>query len=64
VRVDVNKDVCGGHGDCVLVAPGVFDFGDDDDVVSVQIAEPPEDVWDKVREAVDLCPTQAISIVG
>ena len=62
MRVSVDKGVCGGHGDCILTAPGVFDFEGDEDVVSVRQPEPPEALWEKVREAVQVCPTQAISV--
>lgn len=61
MRVSVDKDVCGGHGDCVMTAPDVFDFVGDDDIVSVLISEPPEKLWDSVREACEVCPTGAIS---
>ncbi len=62
MRVEVDGDVCGGHGDCVLAAPGVFDFEGDDDVVSVLQPEPPEKLWDACRDARDVCPTQAITV--
>ena len=62
MRVSVDKDVCGGHGDCVLTAPGVFDFGGDDDVVSVLVDDPPEAMHDRAREAARVCPTGAISV--
>ena len=62
MRVHVDKDVCGGHGDCVMTSPEVFDFVGDDDVVSVLIGEPPEELHDSVREACEVCPTGAISV--
>jgi ferredoxin len=62
MRVNVDKDVCGGHGDCVMSAPEVFDFVGEDDVVSVLVSEPPESLHDSVREASEVCPTGAISV--
>jgi ferredoxin len=62
MRVSVDKDVCGGHGDCVMAAPDVFDFAGDDVVVSVLISEPPEKLHASVREACEVCPTGAISV--
>jgi ferredoxin len=62
MRVIVDKDVCGGHGDCAMTAPEVFDFVGDDDVVSVLIDEPPAELQDSVREACEVCPTGAISV--
>jgi ferredoxin len=62
VKVTVARQICGGHGECVVTAPGVFDFLDDDDVVSVIEPNPPEALRSKVQIATDCCPTQAISI--
>lgn len=58
----MDKDVCGGHGECVVFAPEVFDFVGDDDVVSVLQPEPPAELQDKVRKACATCPTGAISL--
>lgn len=62
MRVKVDQGVCGGHGDCIMTAPEVFDFVDDEDVVSVLISEPPEKLHACVREACEVCPTGAISV--
>jgi len=62
MQVKVDKDVCGGHGDCIMTAPEVFDFVGEDDVVSVLISEPPEKLQGSVREACEVCPTGAISV--
>ena len=62
MRVTVDPDVCGGHSDCVMLAPEVFNFRDHDDVVTVLLPEPPEHLHDKVRKACTTCPTGAITI--
>ncbi len=58
VRVDMN--LCQSHGECVLVAPDLFEL-DDDDVLRWT-----EDVDEsrraEVEQAVDVCPMLAIRI--
>jgi ferredoxin len=45
-----------------MVADGVFDQ-DDDGIVVVLVDDIPDDEQDKAREAVKLCPSQALTIV-
>ena len=59
LRVDENR--CCGAGQCVLVAPSVFDQRDDG-VVKLLDEAPPEELHAAVGKAVDLCPTRAISL--
>ena len=60
MKVHVDMNLCQSHGECVLVAPDVFELGDDD-VLTWQ-----EDVDEskraEVQEAVDVCPMMAIRI--
>jgi ferredoxin len=62
VNVIVEEGKCVGSGQCVLVAPGVFDQRDSDGVVVLLDATPPESVWANVREAVILCPAAVVRI--
>jgi ferredoxin len=62
MKVIVDLDVCEAHGDCVVAAPEIFDLGDDDDVVTVIQAEPPEDLRQKAELAASNCPVAAIEI--
>jgi ferredoxin len=61
VRVSVDQNVCGGHGNCVVIAPGVFEFAGDDDVVSVLLPDVPVDLEDAVARAQAACPNRAIT---
>jgi ferredoxin len=61
VRLRVDENRCCGAGQCVLVAPGVFDQRDDG-VVRLLDECPPKELHAAVRKAVDLCPTCAISL--
>jgi ferredoxin len=62
VKVHADRDVCIQAGNCVMVADSVFDQ-DDDGIVVVLVDEIPDDDQDKAREAVKLCPSQALTIV-
>jgi ferredoxin len=62
MKVIADLDLCIGAGVCVLTAPGVFDQGADDGLVRVLVEEVPTADERLVREAVDLCPSAAISI--
>ncbi|TYC24609.1 ferredoxin [Micromonospora sp. MP36] len=62
MRVRVDRDRCCGSGNCVVTAPEVFDQDDEDGLVVLHLAEPPPDAVDRVRRAVDLCPSGAISL--
>jgi ferredoxin len=61
VRVAVDRSLCESNALCVGAAPAVFDL-DDDDLLIVLDAQPSPDQQDRVRDAVGLCPKQALSI--
>jgi len=44
-----------------MLAPEVFEVGDDG-VVYALIEEPPADIENRVRQAVESCPTRALSL--
>ena len=62
MKVHADRDVCIQAGNCVMVADSVFDQ-DDDGIVMVLVDDIPDDEEDKAREAVKLCPSQALTIV-
>ena len=57
---DANR--CELHGECLMIAPGVFEIEDDKDVVTVTNSEPSEDQRSAVEEAVLMCPTSALRL--
>jgi len=61
MKVEIDADVCGGFGTCVGKAPQVFELTDDGYAI-VLLPEVPEALESAVRDAVDLCPTHAITI--
>ena len=60
VKVQADRDVCIQAGNCVMVADTPFDQ-DDDGIVVVLVDDIPGDEEDKAREAVKLCPSQALT---
>lgn len=62
MRVDVDQETCCGAGQCVMIAPEVFDQRDEDGIVVLLDAAPGPDQHDAARESADVCPAAAIGI--
>ncbi|MGQ4600628.1 ferredoxin [Nocardia sp. R16R-3T] len=60
MKVIVDLDKCEDHGQCVLAAPEVFDFDDEDTLVWDQA--PGEAQRAHVEHAANICPVLAIRI--
>jgi len=63
MRIHADRTVCVGSGMCALTAPGVFD--QDESEGRVMVTDPaPADETDRqaARDAVDLCPSGALSM--
>ncbi|MDY6996472.1 MAG: ferredoxin [Actinomycetota bacterium] len=63
MKVEADRELCIQAGNCVMVAPEVFD--QDDDGIVVILSEEVEasgELADRVREAVKLCPSGALSL--
>ena len=60
-KVHVDEDLCIGAGQCVLVAPRIFDQ-DEQGLVILLDATPPPELHDAARKAAKLCPARAITI--
>ncbi|MFG2141150.1 ferredoxin [Streptomyces sp. NPDC048650] len=61
MRIDIDRDICIGAGQCVLTAPNVFT--QDDDGFSQLLPGREDGAGDPlVREAARACPVQAITV--
>jgi ferredoxin len=60
MKVNVDLDICDGHGQCEFAAPEVFSLDEQGDLHYQSDVD--EALRPKVEEAVNLCPVQAISI--
>ncbi|OON82934.1 ferredoxin [Streptomyces tsukubensis] len=62
MHITIEEDKCCGAGQCVLVAPEVFDQRDEDGVVVTLDTRPPQELQEAVREATAVCPAAAIEV--
>jgi ferredoxin len=62
VKVAADRDVCISAGNCVMATSAVFDQ-DEDGIVVVLVDDMPEDEEEHAREAVKLCPSQALRVI-
>lgn len=60
LRIEVDRELCDGYGNCVFVAPEVFDL-DDDNRVRLLVTVVDESRREEVELAIAECPTRAIS---
>ena len=61
IRIEVDRGLCIGSGDCVDTAPKVFELDEDD---KARVIDPDGDPQDVVLEAAANCPVTAIFIYG
>jgi len=59
VKVEVDRDVCMGSGNCIVEAPGAFDL--DEDGISF-VVNPDAASEDTIVATARKCPSQAISV--
>ncbi|MEW1847712.1 ferredoxin [Nonomuraea angiospora] len=62
MKIIVDEAKCCGAGQCVLIAPDVFDQNEDDGIVILLEAKPAADRHAAVREAAAVCPAAAIQV--
>ncbi|NDZ79171.1 ferredoxin [Streptomyces sp. SID10853] len=62
MRISVDEEKCCGAGQCVMIAPEVFDQRDEDGIVVLLAAAPDPGQHEAVRESASVCPAAAIHI--
>ncbi|MFG2965903.1 ferredoxin [Streptomyces sp. NPDC048288] len=62
MKITVDEEKCCAAGQCVLVAPEVFDQRDEDGIVVLLEPSPGADQEAAAREAAQVCPAAAILI--
>jgi ferredoxin len=61
MRISIDYQKCTGLGICESIAPDIFEVNDEGGLVLAgEIV--PEDLLDHVRQAVEHCPTRALSV--
>lgn len=61
MRVVLEVDKCIGSANCEMIAPDVFEVGDDM-VCHILVEEPGPELADDTEMAVEACPTRALRI--
>jgi ferredoxin len=61
IRIEVDRDLCIGSGDCVEAAPEVFALDDEGKAIVLDADGAPAD---EVVEAARNCPVTAIFVIG
>jgi ferredoxin len=59
----IDAATCRGHGQCELIAPDVFELGDDDRGHVIADLVPPGSE-EAARDAVLMCPEGAVEVTG
>lgn len=62
MRIDVDRDLCDGQGECARVAPAIFELDESTDQVIVLCPEPDESLRAVVEDAVRSCPKAALHV--
>lgn len=62
MKIIADTGKCVGAGQCVLTEPALFDQSEEDGTVIVLDSEPTGELVEKARDAVRICPSQALSI--
>ena len=64
MNIEIDTLLCKAYANCTFEAPEVFAVDDATGKVSLLIAEPVDDLLDKIESAVDACPVQALRIAN
>ena len=59
MELRVDRDLCEANAVCTGIAPDVFDLDDEDELVILQ-PEPPEEMRERIEQAVASCPKTAL----
>ncbi|MFF3371972.1 ferredoxin [Streptomyces sp. NPDC002680] len=62
MKVEVDVPKCVASGQCVLIAPDVFDQRDEDGMVVLLDETPAPELHGAVRESATVCPAAAIHV--
>jgi len=63
LKIAADREQCIGSGNCVFVAPDVFDQDEDQAHVLLRTSSPPEDLRGQINDAIIGCPVSALSLV-
>jgi ferredoxin len=62
LKITADRELCIGSGNCVFVAPDVFDQDEEQAHVLLRTSSPPEELRAEISEAISGCPVSALSL--
>jgi ferredoxin len=62
MKIVIDLQLCEGNERCSNAAPEVFEVREDDKS-HLLVEQPPKQLLEKIRQAIRLCPRQAISLI-
>ncbi|RYF60799.1 MAG: ferredoxin [Comamonadaceae bacterium] len=62
LRITIDRAKCIAAGQCVLKSPEVFDQDEQDGIVILLNANPPDSLKESVKLAARVCPSEAIVV--
>ena len=62
MKIKINKIDCKGCGACAAVAPELFEIDDEGKAILLKKENLTDEDKEKIAEAADTCPVQAISV--
>lgn len=63
MRVEVDPNICEGHGQCNATAPEVYDL-DEDGYCVIRTPEVPPELESQAQSGAQACPVQAIKVIA
>jgi ferredoxin len=63
-KVLLEADKCQGYANCLIEAPEIWDFDNENDRALLKIESPGDDLLAKAEASARCCPAQAIRIEG
>lgn len=64
MRIEINMETCLNSGQCAYMQPDLFEVDDDGVPTVLASGELTADQLDAANDAVDVCPSQSITLVG
>ena len=61
-RMVFDRSKCQGYANCLIEAPEIWDFDEDEDVAVLRQEEPGEELREKAENSARGCPASAITV--
>ncbi|GAS93853.1 3Fe-4S ferredoxin [Mycolicibacterium canariasense] len=62
MKIQINRDRCEGHGQCIAVAPDIFDLDDEGIAILLTSESVSEGLAGQAAAAAEVCPVAALML--